>query len=301
VKIVAIQRADVGGAAWRHERILTRQLGCAFTRYQQYSLALGFPRGLEWNEPAMLDDCATADVIHLHTTSVVALWLPRLRAMFPGKRIAATYHGIESLNAPFPQAYEVPHVYVSPNMASVFPNGRFIPNFVDPEDEALVFVPPERKSAPLEHPLLCCSRSYVAGYKDWGVRDQLVRQGKLQTDFPVEFVPHHLWMTRVGQAHFVWDHFQGYWGQTVVEGFWLGTIPIVRVDARGRQAALDFFDAAPPFGPDSVEEWSRFIARFASDPGFAEAEAAARYRFVTTYWTPRRAAQVWEAFYASLL
>lgn len=302
MKILSIQGADVGGAAWRWENMLTKYGGHEVIRYQQASLRLGFPAGKETNQSEIIEHAKTADIVHVHTAQMTAAWSDVLRKSGINTPVCGTMHGIESLGARAKGVRDkrIPCVFVTPNLSHAFPHGIFIPNAVDPEEEGILGSQISLDSKDCEKfgvPSITCSKSYVARHKNHTERDQFSKG--LLRKFPDDFVPNSLWLRDyVAVCDFVWDHLQGYWGQTAVEAFWLRTIPVVAPNDHNRSMAASFFDEEVPFGPRNLDDWKRFLQRYTDDPQFRSHEVARRYDFVVRKWHPSVIVRDWESFYS---
>lgn len=287
----------MGGAAFRLQTILESELGYKYVRFQKGSLDLGFPAGRKLNQAEIEHEAESSDVIHYHTAAVALTWHPVLFKKFPKKKYCLTAHGIESLGEISKRtlALGIPVVAVTPNILVNYPNATFLPNAIHPTEEG--YLPPKWPKPAT----LICSRSYVAAYKDHDIRDQVASEAGVQLIHEGRFLPNKTWINRhVREAMFVWDHFQGYWGQTTIEGWWCGTIPVVLPNDDARARARECWGIDPPFGPTTKDEWVSTIRRCASDPNFAAEMISARFNFVSEHWTPSICAARWRKFYESI-
>jgi glycosyltransferase involved in cell wall biosynthesis len=255
----------------------------------------------------------TSDVLHFHMTADENLRLgPFLPADYlAGKAVVHHEHGHHDFRSD-PERFRAKYralgrknlLVSTPDLLRMMPEARWQPNLVH-ETEPL-FSPVQRPWTGALKVAHSPTRKDLKNTDDLlAVVDELAREGLgLSLDL-IDNVPNHECLARKQQAHVLFDHMQGYYGVSSLEGLSQGLAVIAGLDEWNRAHVAEFAgvsseDEQLPWvvahGRDELAQRLRELAR--DLPRCREIGAASR-RFVEERWfeakVAGRLADFWDA------
>jgi glycosyltransferase involved in cell wall biosynthesis len=304
---VAIQFA---GAVNRHTphrcRVVTTE-----TRY-----ACGFAEDLHAPALGDFDEVEAllrgADVLHFHVGVAESLALGPLRvADYTRGRLLVHHHHGEPPLRNDPAAYRARHrrlgrpVLVStPDLLRLLPDAVWIPNPVPLWDVRYLPAPRARRGDGPVRVVQCPTRREL---KDTALFLDVVG-GLRRAGVPLEAVlvenrPHDECLRLKRRCDIVFDHLQGYYGVSSLEGLAQGLPVIAGVDAWNRFHIRAFTgaDALPWVAARGADGLARALRRLAADPVERRAVGDASRMWMETYWTEALIAERLCAFYAEAI
>jgi len=255
----------------------------------------------------------TSDVLHFHMTADEHLRLgPFLPADYlAGKAVVHHEHGHHDFRSD-PERFRAKYralgrknlLVSTPDLLRMMPEARWQPNLVH-EQEPL-FMPVERVwTGPLKVAHSPTRKDLKNTDDLLAVVDELGREG-LNVDLDlIDNVPNSECLARKQQAHVLFDHMQGYYGVSSLEGLSQGLAVIAGLDEWNRSHVAEFAGVSSEGGdlPWVVargrDELARRLRELAGDlPRCREIGAASR-RFVEERWSEAkvagRLADFWDA------
>lgn len=255
----------------------------------------------------------TSDVLHFHMTADEHLRLgPFLPADYlAGKAVVHHEHGHHDFRSD-PERFRAKYralgrknlLVSTPDLLRMMPEARWQPNLVH-EHEPL-FRPVERVwTGPLKVAHSPTRKDLKNTDDLLAVVDELGREG-LNVDLDlIDNVPNSECLARKQQAHVLFDHMQGYYGVSSLEGLSQGLAVIAGLDEWNRSHVAEFAGVSSEGGdlPWVVargrDELARRLRELAGDlPRCREIGAASR-RFVEERWSEAkvagRLAEFWDA------
>lgn len=255
----------------------------------------------------------TSDVLHFHMTADEHLRLgPFLPADYlAGKAVVHHEHGHHDFRSD-PERFRAKYralgrknlLVSTPDLLRMMPEARWQPNLVH-EHEPL-FMPVERVwTGPLKVAHSPTRKDLKNTDDLLAVVDELGREG-LNVDLDlIDNVPNSECLARKQQAHVLFDHMQGYYGVSSLEGLSQGLAVIAGLDEWNRSHVAEFAGVSSEGGdlPWVVargrDELARRLRELAGDlPRCREIGAASR-RFVEERWSEAkvagRLAEFWDA------
>jgi hypothetical protein len=243
-----------------------------------------------------------SDVFHFHMTADEHLRLgPFLPAdHLPGKAVVHHEHGHHDFRSDperFREKYRGlgrRHLLVStPDLVRMMPEARWQPNLVH-EQEPL-FMPSSR---PWKGPLAVAhspTRKDLKNTDDLlAVADALARAGAPLALDLIDDVPHHECLARKREAHVLFDHMQGYYGVSSLEGLSQGLAVIAGLDAWSLRHASEFAGVAEAELPwvlaHGREDLAQVLRALAADLDRCRELGAASRRFMETCWSEAKVA-----------
>lgn len=244
----------------------------------------------------------TSDVFHFHMTADEQLRLgPFLPADYlSGKAVVHHEHGHhdfrsdpESFRAKY-RALGRRHLLVStPDLLKMMPEARWQPNLVHEREEA--YSPAERR---WDGPLLL---AHSPTRKDLKNTDELLavverlRRDGLGIEFEfIDNVPHAECLRRKRACHALFDHMQGYYGVSSLEGLAQGLAVIAGLNAWNRAHVAEFSglpEAALPWVLAQDEDsLARALRLLAQDLPRCRQIGEDSRRFVTEHWSEAKVA-----------
>ncbi len=216
--VLIVQDLDLAGMPYRIERAVNDFASpWRAMRVQRHSMGLGFPDGAPWTQAAELGK--QADVIHFHHAY---LW-KNYGHLFPGKPHVVTIHGDPDTSCPFPISSEVIVTCVNPPLKKIWPEARFIPNFVIEDD---LPAPRPLYSNPHKKLRVYCPPGHPM--KKLNLLDEIIRRTP-----EVEFfhnktrpTPNPQILKEMADCDAVWDYLAGGFSCTTIEAMALGRIPL---------------------------------------------------------------------------
>jgi len=251
----------------------------------------------------------TSDVLHFHMTADEHLRLgPFLPAdHLAGKAVVHHEHGHHDFRSD-PERFRAKYralgrknlLVSTPDLLRLMPEARWQPNLV-PERDPL-FRPVERQwSGPLKVAHSPTRKDLKNTDELLAVVDELSRSGlDLRLDL-IDNVPNAECLARKQAAHVLFDHMQGYYGVSSLEGLSQGLAVIAGLDGWNRQHVAEFSgtEDLPWVVARNRDELAARLRELAQDlPRCREIGAASR-RFVEERWSEAkvagRLADFWDA------
>ena len=252
----------------------------------------------------------SADILHFHMTSdEFTPFGPFLPADYlPGKTVVHHHHGHDDYRKD-PEKYRRKYrergrknILVStPDLLRLFPEARWQPNLV-PIDEPLLLPDRDRPARPFR---LCHSPTR----KDLKNTEELLavvaelQQDGLDLEFDlIDNVPNSECLRRKRSCHAVFDHMQGYYGVSSLEGLSQGLAVLAGLDAWCLEHVAAFAGTAdlPWVLVRGRDDLAQALRRLATDQELC-AETGRRSRaFMETCWSDRKVAGRLADWYAGL-
>ncbi|PKN06924.1 MAG: hypothetical protein CVU73_13825 [Deltaproteobacteria bacterium HGW-Deltaproteobacteria-8] len=251
----------------------------------------------------------TSDVLHFHMTADEHLRLgPFLPADFlAGKAVVHHEHGHHDFRSD-PERFRAKYralgrnnlLVSTPDLLRMMPEARWQPNLVH-EQEAL-FRPAERQWFGPLNIAHSPTRKDLKNTDDLlAVVDELSRSGlDLRLDL-IDNVPNAECLARKQAAHVLFDHMQGYYGVSSLEGLSQGLAVIAGLDAWNRQHVAEFSgtEDLPWVVARNRDELAARLRELAGDLERCREIGAASRRFVEERWSEAkvagRLADFWDA------
>jgi len=255
----------------------------------------------------------TSDVLHFHMTADENLRLgPFLPADYlAGKAIVHHEHGHhdfrsnpEDFRAKYRELGRKNLLVSTPDLKRMMPEARWQPNLVHQNEPVLR--PAERRwSGPLKV-------AHSPTRKDLKNTDELLavvqglrtRGSALELDL-IDNVPHSECLARKRAAHVLFDHMQGYYGVSSLEGLSQGLAVIAGLDAWNRAHVAEFSglaeDALPWVLANSAEDLAARLRELAADMDLCRARGEASRRFMENCWSEEKVAGQLCDFWDALL
>lgn len=252
----------------------------------------------------------TADILHFHMTSdEFTAFGPYLPADFlAGKTVVHHHHGHhdfrsnpEKFRAKYRERGRTNLLVSTPDLLRLLPEARWLPNLV-PLDESLLRPDPDRPERPFR---LCHSPTR----KDLKNTDELLavlerlRADGLDLDFDlIDDVPNAECLRRKRVCHAVFDHMQGYYGVSSLEGLSQGLAVIAGLDdwCRGHVADFAGTDDLPWVVAHDGVELEAALRRLAVDPELRRELGRKGREFMEQRWSDRLVARRLADWYGRL-
>jgi hypothetical protein len=244
----------------------------------------------------------TSDVLHFHMTADEHLRLgPFLPADYlAGKAVVHHEHGHHDFRSD-PERFRAKyrslgrtHLLVStPDLKRMMPEARWQPNLVH-QDEALLLPAAREWGGPLR-------LAHSPTRKDLKNTDELLAVAAalraegvdLALDL-IDNVPHGECLARKREAHVLFDHMQGYYGVSSLEGLSQGLAVIAGLDAWNRAHVSEFsgvaVDKLPWVLAHDADELAARLRELARDADLRRARGEASRRFIVDSWSEAKVA-----------
>jgi hypothetical protein len=241
-----------------------------------------------------------ADLVHVHGFVTWSSLLPELAS----KPVLVHYHGAPERGAGV--HVPVPLLIATPDLAREYPEARFLPNFVLPE-EVVARRP--------EHAALGIFRVFKSpsphdknreAFEVAASHARRVLGPRFRVVAPTDLLPHPVLQAVRATCDATFDHLHGYYGLESLEAMSQGIVAVNGCDEPCRIALRTFFGEDPPFERvrDERELGDRLIAlgemRLSTPSRFAALGHAAR-AFMERVWTPQRIASALLEVYREIL
>ncbi|MBU1039546.1 MAG: glycosyltransferase family 1 protein [Proteobacteria bacterium] len=251
----------------------------------------------------------TSDVLHFHMTADEHLRLgPFLPADYlPGKAVVHHEHGHHDFRSD-PERFRAKYralgrtnlLVSTPDLLRMMPEARWQPNLV-PERDPL-FRPVERLWSGGLKVAHSPTRKDLKNTDDLlAVVDELSRSGlDVRLDL-IDNVPNAECLARKQAAHVLFDHMQGYYGVSSLEGLSQGLAVIAGLDEWNRAHVAEFAgtEDLPWVVASNRDELALRLRELAGDLGRCREIGADSRRFVENHWSEAkvagRLADFWEA------
>ena len=257
-----------------------------------------------WDEVAELLE--TSDVFHFHMTADEHIELGPFTPVdhMKGKIIVHHHHGHPDFRGnpkKYRQKYKAlgrRNLLVStPDLLKLLPEARWQPNLV-PIDEPL-YTPLENKP---ESPIIICHSPTRRDLKNTAEFVQAVIDLKPQSTIPIELrlienTSHKDCLRLKRESHILFDHLQGYFGVSSLEGLSQGLCVIAGLDDWNRRHIKTFTGAKElPWVISDKDQLPAVLDLLVNDAGQLREIGLCASSFMGTYWSPRRIARHLAAF-----
>ena len=266
------------------------------------------PDGME--EVAIL--MRQADVFHFHMTCDEHQAFGPLRPAdyIKGKAVVHHHHGHhdfrsdpESFREKYRRLGRTNLLVSTPDLLKLLPEARWQPNLV-PIDDPLLTPMWGRFDDPGQ--LKVChspTRKDLKNTEEFLAAVKYVnrRNVYLSVDL-IDDVPNHECLARKRRCHALFDHMQGYYGVSSLEGLSQGLAVIAALDDWNRTRIAEFAgtDDLPWLTARDQDELAALLLRLAKDRDFCERAGEAGRAFMESCWSDRRLAQGLADYYESL-
>lgn len=251
-----------------------------------------------------------SDILHFHMTADEdTRFGPYLPADFLARKAVVHHHHGHHDFRSNPDAFRRKYaergrknlLVSTPDLLKLLPEARWQPNFV-PQDDPLFTPDPER--ADLSGRLRIAHSPTRKDLKNTDeflhVAGRLVERGlPLEVDL-IDDVPNAECLARKRRCHVLFDHMQGYYGVSSLEGLSQGLAVIAGLDEWNRRHVAEFAgttDLPWVIARNAGQLEQRLVELDADRSACREAGLAGR-RFMETFWSDRRAAarlvEFWE-------
>ncbi|MBG0790181.1 MAG: glycosyltransferase [Desulfovibrionaceae bacterium] len=253
-----------------------------------------------------------ADVFHFHMTCDEHQSFGGLipADFIKGKCIVHHHHGHhdfrsdpESFRRKYARLGRASLLVSTPDLMRLLPEARWQPNLVDINDPLLR--PQWGRFHDLGQLKVCHSptRKDLKNTDDFlaAVKEVNKRKAHLWVDI-IDDVPNHECLARKRRCHVLFDHMQGYYGVSSLEGLSQGVAVIAGLDEWNRARVAEFAGTGdlPWLVARSRDELVTLLRDLALDRAWCEAVGEKSRRFMEDCWSDRRVAGHLAAFYESL-
>lgn len=251
------------------------------------------------------------DILHFHMTvdenTAFGPFLPK--DYLAGKIIVHHHHGHHDFRGN-PQKYQKKYaergrsnlLVSTPDLLRLLPNAVWQPNLVPIHDPR--FLPMEDKPpAPLRIVHSPTRKDLKNTQEFLDACDNLKRQGlRFELDL-IDNAPNNECLARKRRGHVLFDHLQGYYGVSSLEGLSQGLAVIAGLDdwCRRRMAEFAGTDALPWATVSNQPRLERLLTEFIHDPAAAAARGRDGRTFMERYWSDEKVSSQLVAFYVQAL
>lgn len=253
-----------------------------------------------------------ADVFHFHMTcDEDQPFGPHLPADFlSGKAVVHHHHGHhdfrsdpESFRRKYAERGRTNLLVSTPDLLKKLPEARWQPNLV-PIDEPLLKPQWGRYDDPGQ--LKVCHSPTRKDLKNTdeflaAVREINKRRARLSVDL-IDDVPNEVCLARKRRCHVLFDHMQGYYGVSSLEGLSQGLAVIAGLDQWNRERVTEFAgtdDLPWVIARDRAELEARLFELW-NDRAHCEAVGEKSRAFMEEHWSDERVARYLSTFYETL-
>lgn len=257
----------------------------------------------------MAEVLATADVFHFHMLADEHMPLGDLTAapFLAGKAIVHHHHGHHVFRAN-PEIFQKKYrdlgrknlLVCTPDLLVKLPGARLQPNLV-PQDDPRYMPRPRTPDGRVR-------LGHSPTRKDLKNTDELVAVcAALSRELPLDLdlmddIPHVACLARKQACDIVFDHMQGYYGMSSLEGLSQGTPTIAGLDEWNATTLRNYFgaDALPWVVARTPDELSARLRELARDPDLRRHIGRKSRTFMETVWSEKRLITALSDFYANL-
>ncbi|WP_029896277.1 glycosyltransferase [Desulfohalovibrio reitneri] len=247
-----------------------------------------------------------ADVLHFHMTAdedqPFGPFLPRDHLR--GKAVVHHHHGHPDFRGD-PDKYRRKYaernrrnlLVSTPDLLHLLPEARWQPNLVPQDDPRYLPMPgkhPADGSVP-DHPVRLTHSPTRKDLKNTDdllrAVDQLRTEGlHLELDL-IDDAPHVECLRRKRRAHILFDHLQGYYGVSSIEGLSQGLPTIAGLDDHNRRHITELTGTTNlPWITTTPRNLPQTLRQLIQNPGLRDKAGHASRRFITTRWTDKQLA-----------
>lgn len=306
---------DPAGCAIAFARALTRhtdhvcRLATLQTRYRHgWDTDLHLPDLAADGLDELRDLMATSDVFHFHMTADEHLPFGPLKPAdyLAGKLVVHHHHGHPDFRGN-PGKYREKYrrlgrnrlLVSTPDLLRLLPEAHWQPNLV-PVDDPRYRPDPDRPETPVAvchsptNKALKNTDTFLAAMAELAARGLPVR-----TEL-IDDVPHAECLARKQCCHILFDHLQGYYGVSSLEGLAQGLVVVAGLDSWCRAHLSAFAGGRElPWVDSTPDRLAADLAALVADPGRRAALGAQGRRFMEEVWSDSRLARMLGAFYAT--
>ena len=239
-----------------------------------------------------------SDVFHFHMTADESIALGPLRPAnyLQGKLIVHHHHGHPDFRAN-PEKYRRKYkergrrnlLVSTPDLLKLLPEAKWQPNLVPIQDP--LYTPLENKP---DIPVVICHSPTRKDLKNTAeflhATGELKRRSNISIERRlIENTPHRECLRLKRASHILFDHLQGYYGVSSLEGLSQGLCVIAGLDEWNRQHILEFIGARelPWITPSAQGLW-RSMETLVQNPQLLSAQNRQSRRFMEVHWSDER-------------
>jgi hypothetical protein len=307
MRILMIAINDPAGTAIEFTKAINRYTGhtCRLiTKEIRYNFMFEKDLHLPWLDKDGWDEVAelleTSDVFHFHMTADEHIELGPFRPVdyMNGKIIVHHHHGHPDFRGN-PEKYRQKYkalgrrnlLVSTPDLLQLLPEAKWQPNLV-PIDDTL-YTPLENKP---DSPVIICHSPTRRDLKNTTEFIRAVSDLKRYAKFPIELclienTPHKECLRLKRAAHVLFDHLQGYFGVSSLEGLSQGLCVIAGLDDWNRRHIEAFTGATElPWVIADKDHLPAVLDSLVNDAGQVREMGLRASSFMRAYWPPRKIA-----------
>ena len=251
-----------------------------------------------WEEVEQL--LRTSDVFHFHMTADEYIELGPFKPVdfLKGKIIVHHHHGHPDFRGN-PEKYRNKykerrrrHLLVStPDLLKLLPEARWQPNLVPVNDP--LYTPLENKP---DKPIIICHSPTRKELKNTNEFVHAVNKLKRESRIPIELrlienTPHKECLCLKRESHILFDHLQGYYGVSSLEGLSQGLCVIASLDDLNKRHIRNYFEVDDlPWMDCRPEDICETLSKLLQPWKLEKMKTDSR-NFMTEYWNDRKLAQ----------
>jgi len=252
-----------------------------------------------WEEVEQL--LRTSDVFHFHMTADEYIELGPFKPVdyLHGKIIVHHHHGHPDFRGN-PEKYRNKYkkrdrhnlLVSTPDLLKLLPEARWQPNLV-PIDDPL-YTPLEHKP---DEPIIICHSPTRKDLKNTSELVQAVNQLKKKAGTNIELrlienTPHKECLRLKRESHILFDHMQGYFGVSSLEGLSQGVCVVAGLDDWNRQHLESFAGTIDlPWVHAAPLDLKNVLAVLIDDPIRCRELGAVSRKFMQAHWRPEKVAR----------
>jgi hypothetical protein len=307
MRILMIAVNDPAGTAIEFTKAINRYTAhtCRLiTKEIRYNFLFEKDLHLPWLDEAgwqeVEDLLRTSDVFHFHMTADEYIELGPFKPVdyLHGKLIVHHHHGHPDFRGN-PEKYRKKYkergrnnlLVSTPDLLKLLPESRWQPNLVPIDDPQ--YTPLENKP---DEPVVICHSPTRKDLKNTDEFVRAVNEIKKLSNVPIELrlienTPHKKCLQLKRESHILFDHMQGYFGVSSLEGLSQGLCVIAGIDAWNRRCIEAFTCVAEmPWELTDHENLKECIYSLVSGQEYLRKRSIKSRVFMKNYWHPRRVA-----------
>lgn len=305
MKILMIAINDPAGTAIAFTKAINRytEHTCRLiTKEIRYNFMFEKDLHLPWLEEDGLNEVETllrdSDIFHFHMTADEYLDLGPFRPVeyLKGKTIVHHHHGHPDFRSnpdKYRQQYKERkrrHLLVStPDLLKLLPEATWQPNLVPINDP--FYLPLQEKP---EDPLIICQSPTRKDLKNTSEFVRTVNAIQKESKLPVELrlienTPHIECLRLKRESHILFDHLQGYFGVSSLEGLSQGLCAIAGLDSWNQNHIMAYTGSSNlPWIAVTINQLEEKIKSLAGDFDFMKEKGIEAREFMESHWNDKR-------------
>jgi hypothetical protein len=308
MRILMIAINDPAGTAIEFSKAVNKYTGhtCRLiTKEMRYNFMFEKDIHLPWLNREGWDEVEQllreSDVFHFHMTADELIELGAFRPVdyMKGKVIVHHHHGHPDFRSN-PEKYRQKYrergrrklLVSTPDLLKLLPEARWQPNLVPIDDP---FYTPLRDKP--DEPIVICHSPTRKDLKNTKEFIQAVNEVRRTSMAPVELrlienTPHKECLQLKRESHILFDHLQGYYGVSSLEGMSQGLCVIAGLDAWNRRHIEEFTGTGDlPWVTMAVDGLIPELKRLIGDPSLLRERASLSRTFMQNRWNDRLVSQ----------